>query len=89
MALPVRSDMRIAVQNYQQSGHRVLVAYWYQMDDRTYCDREGGRKVSRAERGQHAWPPVLKTLLQTNDTDGAEERLLEIAARIYQFNCEL
>jgi len=40
--------------------------------------------------GRKEWPPLVKTLLQTEDVGGdAESRLVELASRIYDFNCDL
>jgi EpsI family protein len=87
--LPGWPGARIAVQSYQQASQRVVVAYWYQLHQGTYSDREGGRKLRREQWGRRERPPLLKTLLQTSDTDRAEGELLELAAKIYEFNCEL
>jgi EpsI family protein len=88
-ALPGSSSARIAIHTYKQSGQRVMVAYWYQMDEGTYSEREGGRKLRREQWGRRERPPVLKTILQVGETDRAEGELLEIAAKIYEFNCTL
>jgi hypothetical protein len=85
MTLPGRPDAPIAEREYERSGERVVVIFWYQMDDRTYVDRVGERTVRRAHWGQREWPPLTKVLLQTDLTDFAEPRLLEIAPRIYEF----
>jgi hypothetical protein len=89
VALPGASNTRIALQTYQQPGKRVVVAYWYQMDHGTYADREDGRKLRREQWGLGERPPTLKTILQTGETDRAESELLELAAKIYEFNCGL
>jgi hypothetical protein len=87
--LPGRPDVRIAVQKYELSGQRVLVIHWYQMDDRTFVDFDGARTVRRAYWGRRELPPLIKTLLQADDTDHAESDLFGIAAHIYEFNREL
>jgi hypothetical protein len=87
--LPDNPSVRIAIQNYQQAGQKVVVAYWYQLDQGTYADRDGGRSLRRDHWGRRERPPLLKTLLQINDGDRAESSLLELASKIYEFNCEL
>jgi hypothetical protein len=89
VALPGAPSARIAIQTYQQAGQRVAVAYWYQMDQGTYSERDDGRKLRRAQWGRQERPPLLKTILQTGETDRAESELLELAAKIYEFNCGL
>lgn len=89
MALPGHPDARIALQTYRQSGQRVVLAFWFQMDDWTFVDWDGGRRVRRAQFGRRAWAPVTKTLLQIKETPDAEKKLLEIATPIYAFNCGL
>jgi hypothetical protein len=89
VALPGSSSARVAIQTYQQSGQRVMVAYWYQTDQGTYCEREGGRKLRREQWGRSERPPILKTILQTGESDRAEGELLELAAKFYEFNCGL
>jgi hypothetical protein len=88
VVLPDRPGARIAIQKYGWSGQRVVVAYWYQLDDRTYLDRDGERLAWRSLWGKKWWPPLTKTLLQTNESEQAEARLLEIALPIYDFHCK-
>jgi Protein of unknown function (DUF3485) len=83
------SGVLIAIQHYQQGTQRAAVAYWYQLDKAAYVDRDGGRKLRRGLWGRRDWPPLVKTLLQTDDTEGAEKRLIELATRVYESNCEL
>jgi EpsI family protein len=89
VSLPNHADAQLVIQNYQQSTQRTVVAYWYQIGDRTYTDRDGGRKLRRVQIGRRENPPLLKPLLQMDDTDQVEKRILEIASSIYEFNCEL
>jgi hypothetical protein len=77
------------IQTYQQSGQRVVALYWYQTDRGTYSDREGGRTLRRGQWGRRERSPVVKTLLQASDSDRAEGELIELAAKIYGFNCGL
>jgi hypothetical protein len=89
-SLPDRPHVQIALQTCERPGERVTVAYWYQMEDRTYDDRDGARGVRRSQWGQKDWPPLIKSLLQTNDVGGdADARLIELASQIYDFNCKL
>jgi hypothetical protein len=89
-SLPDRPQARIGLMTCEQSGGRVTVAYWYQMGDRTYDDRSSARSVRRSQWGRKEWPPLIKTLLQTDDVgNDAETRLVELASQIYDFNCKL
>jgi len=89
VGLPGSPSARIAIQTYQQPGQRVVVAYWYQVEKGTYVDRDGARIVRRGQWGRRERSPLLKTILQTGETDRAESELLELAAKIYEFNCGL
>jgi EpsI family protein len=89
-SLPDRPQLRIALQTCEQHGERVTVAYWYQMGNQTYEDRNSARGVRRSQWGREAWSPLLKSLLQIDDIgDDAESRLVELASRLYDFNCTL
>ena len=89
VALPGAPNARIAVQSFEQKTQRVTVAYWYQIDQGTYTDREGGRKLRRGQWGRRERSPLLKTMLQTAESDRAEADLLELASKIYDFNSGL
>lgn len=89
VALAGTPSASVAIQTYQQPGQRVMVAYWYQMEQGTYVDRNGARNVRRGQWGRRERSPLLKTILQTRETDRAESELLELAAKIYEFNCGL
>jgi hypothetical protein len=89
LTLAGRADAPMVIQHYQEGSHRVAVGYWYQFEKSTYVDRDGGRKLLRSQWGRRDWPPLLKTLLQTDDTEGAEQRLLDLATRLYEWNCAL
>jgi EpsI family protein len=89
MALPNRPDVQIALQDYQRAGSHLAVAYWYEMDEQTFIDREGARAARRTQWGRRMWSPVIKTLLQTGQTPDADSRLLGIAGQIYEFNRNL
>jgi len=89
VALPNNPEARIALQTYTNAGRRVVAAYWYEMDDRTFIDREGARATRRMQWGRREWSPLVKTLLQTEQTPDADSRLLDIAGRIYEFNRNL
>jgi Protein of unknown function (DUF3485) len=88
MALPQRPDVRIALRTYEQAGHRLIVAFWYQLGTHVYTDRDGARPARRAFWGQQEMPPLMKTLLQTQDP-AAVPQLLALAGLIYDANCEL
>jgi EpsI family protein len=89
VALPNRPEVQIALRDYQRAGSHLAVAYWYQMDEQTFIDREGARATRRTQWGRRTWSPLIKTLLQTQQTSDADSRLLEIAERIYDFNRNL
>jgi hypothetical protein len=88
VSLPERPDVKVAMSTFERSGQTVRIAYWYQMDDRTYVDRSGARSVRRAQWGKSQWPPLIKTLLQTWDGPNAEGPLLDLADRLYRLNLE-
>jgi EpsI family protein len=89
-SLPDRPHAQIALQTCEQHGERVTVAYWYQMGNQTYEDRNSARGVRRSQWGREEWSPLIKSLLQIDDIGGdAESRLVELASQIYDFNCTL
>ena len=85
--LPGHKGATIALDTYEQSGERVVVGYWYQLEELTYLDRGGARGVRATLWGRRQWSPLIKTLLQTPETDGAQSKVVDIASRIYDFNC--
>jgi EpsI family protein len=87
--LPDTPAVHLVIQHYQQGVQRVAVAYWYQLEAGTYVDRNGARQLHRTLWGRREWPPLVKTLLQTNETGDVQTRLLDLARRIYEFNREL
>jgi len=87
--LPDAPAVHLVIQHYQQGVQRVAVAYWYQLEAGTYVDRNGARQLNRTLWGRREWPPLVKTLLQTNETGDVQTRLLDLARRIYEFNREL
>jgi hypothetical protein len=89
VALPNRPNAKIAIDTYEQSGERIVVGYWYQLEDFTYIDRVGARGARTALWGKRQWSPLIKTLIQTGESDTAESKLVEIASHIYEFNCGL
>jgi hypothetical protein len=89
VALPNRPKASIAVDTYEQSGERIVVGYWYQLEEFTYIDRVGARGARTALWGKRQWSPLIKTLIQTSESDAAESKLVEIASHIYEFNCGL
>jgi hypothetical protein len=89
ISLPNRPDLRIAVQTFERAGQRVKVGYWYQMGKSTFVDREEARKVRRAFWGKREWFPVCKVLIQIEDSDAAQSKLVDLAGPIYDFDCEL
>ena len=48
--LPEQPNVSIMVQTYEKSGQRVMSAYWYQLNDRAYVDRNSARR-----RERHSW----------------------------------
>jgi EpsI family protein len=87
--LPDAPAVHLVIQHYQQGVQRVAVAYWYQLEAGTYVDRNGARQLHRTLWGRREWPPLVKTLLQTNETSDSQKRLLDLARQIYEFNREL
>jgi uncharacterized protein YjeT (DUF2065 family) len=85
-SLPNRPKTQIALASYQRLGRRIVIAYWYQMDERTFVDRNSERTVRRGYWGRKEWPPLTKTLLQTDSDDDAKARILDLAAVLYDFN---
>jgi uncharacterized protein DUF3485 len=89
VTLPNRPNATIAIDTYEQSGERVVVGYWYQLEELTYLDRVGARGVRTTLWGKRQWSPLIKTLIQTGDSDSAEAKMVDIASHIYEFNCGL
>ncbi len=87
--LPDLPTIRLVIQHYRQGVDQVAVAYWYQLGAGTYFDRDGARVLHRTLWGHREWPPLIKTLLQTNESDDSQKRLLDLARRVYEFNREL
>lgn len=75
-------EERAAVREFEQGGRRIKVMFWYQLGEFTYLTVEQAREHRRAFWGEREWPPVVKVLLQTDATDGADERLLEMAGQV-------
>jgi Protein of unknown function (DUF3485) len=88
-SLPDLPALAFTIQHYQKGSQRVAVAYWYQLEAGTYVDRNGARGLHRTLWGRRQWPPLVKTLLQTDEAEDADKRLVDLARRIYKFNCEL
>jgi hypothetical protein len=88
-SLPDLPALGFRIQHYQKGVLRVAVAYWYQLEAGTYLDRNGARGLHRSLWGRREWPPLVKTLLQTDEAEDAEKRLVDMSRRVYQFNCEL
>lgn len=71
----------------RRAGGRVQTLFWYQMGDHVVHDRVGMGKARWAFRGQKVWPPMIKVLLHTEETNPqhAEDRLREMATIIYNW----
>jgi hypothetical protein len=87
--LPGHPNVSIAVQKYSRADQRVVLVFWYQMDDQTFLDWNGARRAHRSYRGKREWPPLTKTLLQVDESENADASLLEIAPVIYELNRKL
>jgi hypothetical protein len=75
---PVRARLLTA----DREGQRAYVLYWYQIGDRVVLDRDDVRDAAKILRGKETWPPRLKMMLHTNQTDRglAIEQLQSVAA---------
>jgi Protein of unknown function (DUF3485) len=87
--LPGHPDVSVALQKYARADQHIVLIFWYQMDDHTFLDWNGARRVHRLYRGRREWPPLTKTLLQIDESETAEASLLEIAPVIYELTRKL
>jgi hypothetical protein len=72
----VRWDHEIAGQCF--------IVYWYQMGDVMLFDQLGLGSARFAFRKESAWPPLVKVLIQGNDTsEEGRERLMDFAKKVY------
>ena len=71
----------------RHAGGRIQTLYWYQIGDQVVHDRVGMGTARWALRGQKVWPPMIKVLLHTEETNPqhAEDRLREMATIIYDW----
>ena len=76
---------------YDMEGRRILVMFWYQLDDQIFRDNAGLEEARRALRERKEWPAILKVLLQTsvNNPERAEARLVEFASTLYKWTKDL
>lgn len=61
-----RGEVPLKVYLFERGEQRIVVAYWYQMDQNYFTSVEEARRVHRQLWGQRHWPATLKVLLQAN-----------------------
>ena len=82
--VPGHKVQMVKLTTWERKGERVHVVFWYRMGDHTLYERLDMGKVRWALRGQKAWPPMIKVLLETSAADkyAARVRILDFAAII-------
>lgn len=76
--------IRVRLLRFEREGHSIQVLYWYRFGDEVVFSHTDVRRVRYKMRGQEAWPPVVKVMLQSNDPDlvRGREALVELAGPI-------
>lgn len=81
-------DVSISLSTWQRDAERVLVAYWYQLQEYVILSRYQLGTVRWKLRGSESWPPLIKVLMQTSCTDNPEEdeqRVREFAEHVFSW----
>lgn len=81
------TSIPVSLTTWEREGERVLVMYWYQLDEHILFNRWDLLWARVDMRGKETWPPLVKVLLQTPaaDADKARERIQAIARSAYQW----
>jgi EpsI family protein len=87
LAIPGKPSIPVRLDTWELKGERILVMYWYQLDQHIFFDRWGLLRARWEMRGEQSWPPLIKVLLQTSaaDPEDAKRRIRFIAARAYEW----
>jgi EpsI family protein len=87
LVLPDQSSIPVCLTTWEREGQRVLVMYWYQLDEYILFGRWDLFWTRLAMQGKETWPAMVKVLLQTraDDKDEAERRIQTIAVDAYQW----
>jgi hypothetical protein len=83
-----REDMKIKLYEWEQKGQKKYVAYWYELGEHIIFERPDLVGARLALRGQSIWPPMIKVMIETPETNDPEEdkkRLSEFAGQICQW----
>jgi EpsI family protein len=81
------SSIPVSLTTWELQGKRVMVMYWYQLDEHILFDRLDLGMARWKMRNKETWPAMVKVLLQTSaaDPDKGKERIQIIAQRAYQW----
>lgn len=84
---PEESSIPVSLSTWEREGGRVLVMYWYQLDEHILFDRLGLGLARVEMRNKETWPALVKVLLQTSaaDPEAARERIDAIARETHQW----
>ncbi len=72
---------------WERDGKKILIAYWYQIDDRIIFNRLDMGLARFEMRNIEVWPPLIKVLLQINTESPAEdiEQLERVGQEIFDW----
>ena len=75
----------------EREGRVLSVVYWYQIGDCVAVDRNGGRQARLRVRGNKAWPPIVKVILEipARDTDQTVDVLESLAMPVFEWTNQL
>ena len=87
LSLPDGSSIPVDLTTWEKEGKRVLVMYWYQLDEHILFDRGDLFWTRLKMRSKDTWPAMVKVLLQgsADDPDKDGERIQKVAGEVYQW----
>lgn len=87
LPIPGKPSIPVSLGTWEREGERILVMYWYQLDQQILFDRVGLGLARWKMRSEQNWPPLIKVLLQTSaaDTEDAKKQIQFIAAKAYEW----
>ncbi len=87
LRVPDKPAIPVSLTTWEQDGERVLVMYWFQLDEHIILDRSGLAKARWKMRNKETWPALAKVLLQSPvaDEDKTREGMLAIATKAYEW----
>jgi EpsI family protein len=84
---PDGSSIPVNLSTWEKHDTRVLVMYWYQLDDHILFSRWDLWKARVRMRSKENWPAMIKVLLETpvDDTDEAKDCIQTVAREVHQW----